>query len=213
MLRGLWLKEVSSLSFTAPGSLSILQDLRQSCANLLDFLPGQSGYFPHTHKKMASVPSMRFRTGGFEIQSLPPPILRENGGQVPHPLTASSFCARHNDVVMWPKNKHPAAATRELVSFAASLRLGGRVADLYKLYLPIMVPFFSPQAHCCCTFNYSSLLPGNAVVTFLIYLSLLTVFWPPAGTNRFQQAPLPCSFQNGIWCDAATVLYPRKLGK
>lgn len=161
---------------------------------------------------MAWVPSMRFRTGGFEIQSLPPPILWENEGQVPHPLTGSSFCAGHHDVVMWPKNKHPAAAMRELVSFAANLRLGGRVADLYKLYLPIMVPFFSPQAHCFCTFNYSSLLPGNAVVAFLIYLSLLTVFWPPAGTNRFQQAPLPCSFQNGIWCDAATVLYARKLG-
>lgn len=40
VLRGLWLKEVSSLSFTAPGSVSIPQYLSQSCANLPDFLPG-----------------------------------------------------------------------------------------------------------------------------------------------------------------------------
>ena len=52
---------------------------------------------------------MRFRTGGFEIESLPLLILWENGEQVPHPLSGSSFCSRHNNVVMWPKNNHPAA--------------------------------------------------------------------------------------------------------
>lgn len=59
--------------------------------------------------------------------------------------------------------------------------------DLYRLHLPILVSLFSPQAHYFWTFNYSSLLPGNAVVSFLIYLFLLAFIWPPAGSNRFQQ--------------------------
>lgn len=111
------------------------------------------------------------------------------------------------------KEQAPCSSHRRIkISFTADPRLEGRVTDLYRWHLPIMVPLFSPQAHCFCTFNYSSLLPGNAVVAFLTYLSSLAFIWLPAGSNRFQQAPFPCSSQNGVWCDAATVFYARKLG-